>query len=444
MAEPMDTINDTTEAAMLVLEMGSQPAEERAPFFRRQVHRIFEPAFLPALVVVSRWMIEDEKTQQVALHVLATILSESRSLLESVPTEDMSPQAQATELIVAGLWANLDEANAYAAVGELCRRRHLRDVSELAPELDRISRYAAALAANHESLREGPTAVAEFAVQIKELVAALLAIGPALASRNPEEVDRALRGLNWSGPPEQFLVALQGALAVEEHDLVLLFERVSLAGLGIDRDALADYLGSSTETSGEKLAPLVRGGPLIVAPALEITADKLGTACKGWRSVFLRGWLEIAASAYFERLGDLVSEIIQQPPPLGATASHTLAVALTHRDPDVRRLAAVMCSLKGIHESVVVDELKRAVVGDGDDMILRLFAGLALASYSSAPPELNQLAENLARSLIPHLDDPGYDDTEAAGLLPPSMYVLLRAPIWIGRDRADRLSDHRS
>jgi len=149
-------------------------------------------------------------------------------------------------------------------------------------------------------------------------------------------------------------------------------------------------------------------------------------------------WTDIFVRVVFQRVSDLVAELLGRGSPTSDTTSVVLASGLEHHDPDVRRLAGVLCMLTGVNPAMVAHSLRVSFEQD-DDLLLKAIALAALGGLASMPEDVAAAADDLVRAASSVFDDPMRDDPEPARLLPGRVYLLLRAPTWIGRDRARRL-----
>lgn len=448
----VDVTRETTEAAMLLLELASMPREARAASFRRQVHRVFEPGFLPATLIMAKSMAESQSDESAVLDdksavivdVLATILMETSRLFDSIGSDELSPQAQGNELFFAALAAELNGENRPAAVGSVYRRRALshRDKSRVTTQLDRIAAVAVAFGAAHADYRQIADAFGAQKDELIEFLSALDIVTAAMETPSAASIDAGIARLSWKGKPQLLGAAVVGAFGEDSPHLALLLERLLVSGLGVDRQAIADYLTRMGSGPDAEMAPhevqLAELGPLVVGPALEIAAEKLGHFSEGFEDAFVGAWSDIFVRVVFQHIGDLVAELLAKGSPISDTTSTVLATALGHHDPDVRRLAGIMCMLNGVNEGLLTHALRLAFEQD-DDLLLRVIAVVALSGFARIPAEVTAAADPLVRLAAEMLDDPERDDTPPqASLLPGRLYLLLRAPIWIGRDRARR------
>lgn len=133
--------------------------DERRTIFREQVHRAFEPAFLPTMLHVLGALREmlPQQDRDAAPQLLAAIMFELRDYLAPLPSAALGPEAVAIELLTAAIAADLgnlshtSDEEPFVATLRIIVRRDAYLAVETRAVAEALARFAAAAEARADT-----------------------------------------------------------------------------------------------------------------------------------------------------------------------------------------------------------------------------------------------------------------------------------------------------
>lgn len=433
------------ELLQILLPMTETPDfDERRRLFRSEVHRAFDPEFIPTLLLLLRMFSEVPETgPEMAILVMAAVSFEARDFLAAQEVSSLSPTAAAVDLVLTPLAAGIEgvagrEPGVELAKRVICYRE--AEKHQAAPEAwnafrQSVEREVERIAAAAEDLSQGegehPQRMAELArelratpkrLELMEHVLSLIALGDEsrmreelrhqpLASDDPVEVGAVVGWLAAALSASEKVAEAQAARQLG----VLVIEE----GAGTDVAGIDEYLtrlGALSSPWAEESAErrrLAAQGPAIVLPTLHRALAKLKHFGSGLDREPTRAIAERSVSLVFERATDLLSEVVDSSPPeqpelMGGMVGGLLIMTLADEDPDMRALAALLAGLRGIPHRVVVDQLQGIFVHDADELV-KLAAAITLQGMAGVEDEVETIGATLiagfVKQTVPDLPD---------------------------------------
>lgn len=413
------------ELADLLMQMATEPTfEARRELFHAELHRVFEPDFLPALFQLMGVMAQvgGEQEQAVTLIVFASMVLEIRDFLAGLPAESLSPTAIAVELLVRPLAATLSppwdsrEPGPELAAGAVRHERVLIDVAARDQVFAEIEQMAAV--AEERSHGDGPfySSMAEIAADwrgLPERVGLLLTVLETAGSDEPLAVqdgdfvtatlaeamtreaaawlEAALRGIG-DEHRLQGLARLSQAGAVDE-------ERVSDETIDRYLTQLGPLLGPWPEEATTR-RELAGAGPAVLLPLLRRAVRKL-RSFGGSQNAFAAAIAERGTDLVMERVASFLAELVDTSRVgdralIGSLIGEMLALAMRHDDPALRALAAMLCNFDGVADTAIAQPLMSLFVGE-HVLVVRVAAATVLVREL---PGIDQAVRVAAREVL--------------------------------------------